>query len=309
MSMSAPAVDLNDVATFVRVAQGGGFTVAAKGLGVPKSTVSRAVARLEGALGVRLVHRTTRALALTDAGRAYFERVRGAVAGLADASADVVDLGTEPRGTIRVTAPVDLGQMLLADAIARFVEKYPQVRFEVSLTARVVDLVAEGFDLALRASPLHDSSLVARKLGGADLGLFAARAYLRARGTPARVEDLASHAIVGFRATSANGAPLALTGPDGLEHVEAHPGIIVDDLLFLHRLVAAGTGIGMLPLFFSGACASQREKDDLVRVLPRHVLRSGGLSIVAPSARQEPRRVKLFREFLVAEAKRLGFGS
>jgi DNA-binding transcriptional LysR family regulator len=308
--MSAPGVDLNDVATFVRVAQGGGFTAAAKGLGVPKSTVSRAVARLEGALGVRLVHRSTRALALTDAGRAYYERVRGAVAGLADASADVVDMGTEPRGTIRVTAPVDLGQLLLAGVIARFVEKYPQVRFEVSLTGRVVDLVGEGFDMAVRASPMQDSSLVVRKLGSADLGLYASRAYLRAHGTPARVADLADHAFVGFRPfTSSNGVPLPLTGPDGIEHAEAHPGIVVDDLLFVHRLVAEGSGIGLLPLFFSEACASQREKDDLVRVLPHHSVRSGNMSLVAPSARQEPRRVKLFREFLVAEAKRLGFGS
>jgi DNA-binding transcriptional LysR family regulator len=307
---SANGVDLNDVATFVRVAQGGGFTAAAKGLGVPKSTVSRAVARLEGALGVRLVHRTTRALALTDAGRSYYERVRGAVAGLADASADVVDMGTEPRGTIRITAPVDLGQMLLADVIARFVEKYPQVRFEVSLTGRVVDLVGEGFDMAVRATPLHDSSLVVRKLGSADLGLYASRAYLRARGTPGRVADLAGHEFIGFRPmTSSNGVPLALTGPEGVEHVEAHPGIVVDDLLFVHRLIAAGSGIGVLPLFLLGACATKRERDDLARVLPEHVVRSGSLSLVAPSARQEPRRVKLFREFLLAEAKRLGFGS
>jgi DNA-binding transcriptional LysR family regulator len=309
--MSAPGVDLNDVATFVRVAQGGGFTAAAKGLGVPKSTVSRAVARLEGTLGVRLVHRTTRALALTDAGRSYYERVRGAVAGLADASADVVDMGTEPRGTIRITAPVDLGQLLLADVIARFVEKYPQVHFEVSLTGRVVDLVGEGFDMAIRASPLHDSSLVARKLGAADLGLYAARAYLRAHGTPARVADLSGHEFIGFRpmTSTSNGVPLALTGPEGVEQIEAHPGIVVDDLLFVHRLIAAGSGIGVLPLFFSGVCATKREKDDLVRVLPEHVVRSGSLSLVAPSARQEPRRVKLFREFLLAEAKRFGFGS
>jgi DNA-binding transcriptional LysR family regulator len=308
---SSNGVDLNDVATFVRVAQGGGFTAAAKGLGVPKSTVSRAVARLEGVLGVRLVHRTTRALALTDAGRSYFERVRGAVAGLADASADVVDLGTEPRGTIRITAPVDLGQLLLADVIARFVEKYPQVRFEVSLTGRVVDLVGEGFDMAIRATPLHDSSLVVRKLGSADLGLFASRAYLRARGTPSSVSELAEHEFIGFRPmTSSDGVPLALTGPEGLEHVEAHPGVVVDDLLFVHRLIAGGIGIGVLPLFFfTGVCASKREKDDLARVLPHHLVRSGTLSLVAPSARQEPRRVKLFREFLLVEAKRLGFGS
>src|SRR3984957_1196029 len=126
------AIDLNDVA-LVRVAAGGGFTAAAAALGVPKSTVSRSLARLELALGVRLVHRTTRALALTEAGRAYYEGVRDAVMGVAEATADVVDLGKEPRGSIRVTAPVDVGQTLLAAAVAGFVERFPEVRFEVTL--------------------------------------------------------------------------------------------------------------------------------------------------------------------------------
>src|SRR5580692_5428171 len=147
-------IDLNDVAAFVRVAEDGGFTAAARALGVPKSTVSRALARLERALDVRLVQRTTRSFALTDAGRAYYERVRGAVAQVAEASADVTDRSDNPRGTIRITAPVDLGEAFLAAAIVAFVEKHPDVQFDVSLTARVVDLVAEGFDLALRASPM-----------------------------------------------------------------------------------------------------------------------------------------------------------
>jgi DNA-binding transcriptional LysR family regulator len=165
--------------------------------------------------------------------------------------------------------------------------------------------------MAIRATPLHDSSLVVRKLGSADLGLFAARAYLRAHGTPAKAGDLAEHEFVGFRPmSSSTGVPLTLTGPEGTEHADAHPSIVVDDLLFVHRLIATGMGVGVLPLFFfTGACASKREKDDLVRVLPQHVVRSGTLSLVAPSARQEPRRVKLFREFLLVEAKRLGFGS
>jgi DNA-binding transcriptional LysR family regulator len=299
-------VDLNDVATFVRVAEGGGFTAAAKALGVPKSTVSRSLARLEKALGVRLLHRTTRALALTDAGRAYFERVHDALSGVAEASADVVDLGKDPRGTIRITAPVDIGQALLAEVVTRFVEKYPGVRFEVSLTARVVDLVAEGFDLAIRASPLRDSSLVARRLGGAGMGLFASPAYLKRRGTPAKVADLAGHEFIGFRAESMRG-PLLLSGPDGDERVQAGGGIEADDLLFVHRLVMTGAGIGLLPLFLT-ACASKAEREALVRVLPDWSLLGPALSVVAPSARHEPRRVRLFRDFLLAEAKRLGFG-
>ena len=300
-------LDLNDVATFVRVAEGGGFTAAARTLGVPKSTVSRALVRLERALGVRLVQRTSRSLALTDAGKTYFERVRGAVSSVSDATADVVDLGTDPRGTIRITAPVDVGQALLAPVVASFSEKYPQVRFEVSLGSRVVDLVAEGYDLAIRASPLHDSSLVARKLGEANLGLFASTEYLKRRGTPAEVAALASHDFVVFRATGM-GTSLPLTGPDGEEErVEVHGAISADDLLFVQRAVASGAGIGLLPLFFAG-CTTVMELDGLKRVLPQWALRGPGLAVVAPSARHEPRRVKLFRAALLEEAGRRGFG-
>ncbi|HEY3817384.1 MAG TPA: LysR family transcriptional regulator [Polyangiaceae bacterium] len=299
-------IDLNDVSTFVRVADGGGFTAAAKAMGVPKSTVSRALVRLERKLGVRLMQRTSRSLALTDAGRAYYERVRGAVASVSDATADVVDMGTEPRGTIRITAPVDVGQALVAGVVASFSHQYPKVVFEVTLTSRVVDLVAEGYDLAVRASPLRDSSLVARKLGEASLGLFAAPEYLARRGTPDAVADLATHDFVTFRSMNL-GSTLPLTGPDGDETVEVHGTITADDLLFVQRVVAAGAGIGLVPLFFSD-CASREELAGLRRVLPKWTLRGPGLAIVAPSARQEPRRVKLFREALLAEAKRRDFG-
>ncbi|HEY5244009.1 MAG TPA: LysR family transcriptional regulator [Polyangiaceae bacterium] len=299
-------IDLNDVSTFVHVADGGGFTAAARALGVPKSTVSRALVRLERKLGVRLVQRTSRSLALTDAGKAYYERVRGAVASVSDATADVVDMGTEPRGTIRITAPGDLGQALVAGVVAAFSKQYPQVVFEVSLTSRVVDLVAEGFDLGVRASPLRDSSLVVRKLGEASLGLFASPEYLERRGTPTRVADLATHEFVTFSSMSL-GSTLPLHGPDGEEKVEVHGSIASDDLGFVRRVVSAGAGIGLVPLFFSD-CAAQDELGGLRRVLPQWTLRGAGVSIVAPSARQEPRRVKLFREALVAEAKRRDFG-
>jgi len=299
-------IDLNDVSTFVHVADGGGFTAAAKALGVPKSTVSRALVRLERKLGVRLVQRTSRSLALTDAGKAYYARVRGAVASVSDATADVVDMGTEPRGTIRITAPADLGQALVAGVVAAFSQQYPQVVFEVSLTSRVVDLVAEGFDLGVRASPLRDSSLVVRKLGEASLGLFASPEYLERRGTPTRVADLATHEFVTFSSMSL-GSTLPLHGPDGEEKVEVHGSIASDDLGFVRRVVSAGAGIGLVPLFFSD-CAAQDELAGLRRVLPQWTLRGAGVSIVAPSARQEPRRVKLFREALVAEAKRRDFG-
>jgi DNA-binding transcriptional LysR family regulator len=296
-------MDLNDVATFVRIAEDASVTAAARALGVPKSTVSRSLARLELALGVRLVHRTTRALALTEAGRAYFDRVRGPVAGVAEATADVVDLGAEPRGAIRITAPPDVGELLLAGVVARFTEKYPDVSFEVTLTSRIVDMVAEGFDLAVRAAPLRDSSLVARKLLSADLGLFASPGYLKRRGTPRAVAELAEHEVVGFRAAQMR-TPLTLTGPGGVVQVAVKGPVDADDLLFVRGLLVAGGGIGMLPLFFAG-CAADVEKQGLKRVLPEWAVRGGSLSVMAPSARHEPRRVRVFREFLVDEVKRL----
>jgi len=298
-------VDLNDVVTFVRVAEGSGLTPAARALGVPKSTVSRALARLERQLGVRLVQRTTRALALTDDGRAYYERVRGAVAGVLDATADVVDMGQEPRGTIRVTAPLDLGEALLAEAVARFSEKYREVRFDVVLTPRVVDMVTEGFDLALRAAPLADSTLVARRIGSMDAGLFASPEYLARRGTPAKVADLAEHDIVRFVRF---GARLVLHGPKGAEEAVTVGGPVQsDELLFVQRVASLGGGIGLLPLFFS-SCAEHTMRKGLVRVLPDWAMRGGVVHLVAPSARQEPRRVRLFREVLLALAKERGFG-
>ena len=211
----------------------------------PRSA-ARALARLEKALDVRLVQRTTRSFALTDAGRTYYGRVRGAVAEVAGASEDAADRGDELRGTIRVTAPVDLGQVLLAEVVVRFTEKHAQVRFDVALTSRVVDLVAEGFDLALRASILPDSTLVARKLGPAHMGLFASPAYLARKPAPARVEDLASHDFVTFRASGLR-TVLTLLGPDGEKEVRPAEGAIVsDDLLFVSAAVAAGAGIGLL---------------------------------------------------------------
>src|SRR5678815_5285102 len=130
------AVDLNRIATFVRVVDEQSFTAAARALSLPKSSVSRSVAALEDELGVRLLVRTTRKLALTDAGRAFYERARDAVGGLEEATAAVADMGREPRGIVRVTAPVDLGP-LLADAVVRFTRKYPGIRVEVSMTGRV----------------------------------------------------------------------------------------------------------------------------------------------------------------------------
>jgi len=297
-------LDLNLVTAFVRVVEDGSFTTAAQKLGLPKSSVSRRVTALERALRVRLLQRSTRKLVLTEAGRLYFERTRAALGGLAEAGAAVTDLSGEIAGPIRFTAAGD-NTGLLANLFAEFLTRYPKVQIDVVLTPRRVDLVAEGFDLALRAGPLVDSSLIARRLGRTEIGLFASRAYLRRAGHPRRIADLAKHRFVLF------GAPyerenLRLTGPDGEVTVKISGPIIVDEVGFAADVISTGLGIGLLPdAYFGWIKKGQRHASggDLVRVLPDHGIVGSELSLVSPPTAYEPTRVKVLRDFLTEKLR------
>src|SRR3954470_2142758 len=177
-------IDLNRIAVFVRVGEAGGFTAAAAALGVPTSSASRAVSRLEEELGVRLLNRTTRKLNLTDEGRHFFQRMQTVLAEAEEATQEAAGFAREPRGPVRLTAPLDLGVQALPAIVRRIVERYPGIVIELALTSRRVDLVEEGIDLAIRGGRLEDSSLVSRKIASTDLGIFAAPAYLERRGRP-----------------------------------------------------------------------------------------------------------------------------
>jgi DNA-binding transcriptional LysR family regulator len=289
-------MDLNRIAVFARVVDAGSFTAAAAALGVRKSSVSRAVAALEAELGVRLLHRTTRKLALTDAGRAYHERTRDALAELEEAREAAASLGAEPRGLVRITAPPGLGPGL-APVVAAFARAHPAVRVEVSLTSRFVDLVKEGFDLAVRAGPLGDSSLLARKLADTEVALYAAPAYLAAAGRPRRLADLARHECVLYRAPSGT-ATWRLFGPQGEEEVvEVKGRVEADDYDFVCAAVQVGLGIGFVPV---QVFAAAHEAGAVERVLPRYALRSTPVHVVWPSRRHEPAAAAKLREALVA---------
>ena len=287
--------DLNHVAVFVRVVETGSFTQAAQALGLPKSSVSRGVAALEGALGVRLLQRTTRSVHLTEAGHAYYERVARALSGLDEAQAAVSDMQGKPRGPVRVTAAVDLGVNVVAALVARFVRQNPAIHLEMLLTPRLVNLVEEGVDLAVRAGKLDDSSLVARRVGTLEARLLAAPGYLRRRGTPKAVAELAGHDCVLFRARRGH-SRWDLTGPKGVERVEVSGPVSADDLAFIRQMLLAGVGIGLVPWT---TCAQDIEKGRLVRVLPGHATPLGALHVVYPSNRYMPQRVALVRDFLV----------
>jgi DNA-binding transcriptional LysR family regulator len=272
-------VDYNDLALFTRVVERGSFTAAAQAVGLPKSSVTRSIARLERALGVRLIQRTTRQRGVTDAGRELYERVRGAVGALEEAAEAVREHGREPRGVVRVSGLPDLDLMGVPELLAAVHQKLPSIHVELSLSGRVVDLVSEGFDLAIRAGRLGDSSLIAKKVGTTHAGLWASKSYLK---------QLAEHDCVLFRGR--NGRARWTFDDKG---VDVEGVLSVDDYSFLSHALEAGLGIGPLPVFLAN-------RTSLERVLPDHELPGSPVNVVMPSASYVPARVSAVRDLFVS---------
>jgi len=286
-------VDYNDLALFTRVVERGSFTAAAQAVGLPKSSVTRSIARLERALGVRLIQRTTRQRGVTDAGRELYERVRGAVGALEEASEAVREHGREPRGVVRISGLPDVDLMGMPDLLSTIHQKLPSIHVELSLTGRVVDLVAEGIDLAIRAGKLGDSSLIAKKVGTTHAGLWAAKSYLKKRGRPKLLSELAEHDCVLFRGRNGRAR---WTFEDS--HVDVEGVFSVDDYGFLAGALEAGLGIGPLPVFTAN-------RTDLERVLPDHELPGAPIHVVMPSASYVPARVTAIRDLLVTHLQQI----
>ncbi len=295
-------MDLNHLSTFVAVAESGGVSAAAKKLGIPKSSVSRALAALEAELGVQLMHRTTRLVSLTTAGAALVERVAPQLHALTTSVAEISEREEALSGTLRVTAPLDFGAMVLADVIAKFSARYPAVRVDVTLSNALVDLVAERFDVALRLSGrrLKDSSLIARQVGTLTMQLFASPQYLARYSAPRTVSDLDNHLWATLRGLE----KFELSGPETTTLApKAH--VRCDDMFFLRELAAGGAGVALLPTFLAEPKVVAGE---LVRLLPRYAVGGGAVWLIVPSARNVPAKVTAFRDFLVESlaAKPLG---
>lgn len=289
--------NLSEIAAFVAVVECGGFSSAALALGVAKSSVSRRVGSLEHKLRARLLQRTSRQMMLTEVGRVYHAHVSAAMGALRDASVIVGDLHTTPRGHLRITAPVDMGR-LLARLIVGFNQAYPEVTTELSLTQRMVDLVGEGFDVALRAGALRDSSLVGRVVGDSAPILMASPAYLERRGTPKTPAELAAHDFVVFRAwlLRPGVGQIVLRDPSGEQSVELRGVTSADDFVFIRDLLVEGAGIGMVP---SLTAVEELERGALVRVLAPWRGRTGSLSVVYPSRDLVPAKTRAFRDYVV----------
>ena len=198
MSRRLESLQLGSIELFCKAAELGGFTAAAESLGVTPAAVSRSVGRLEARLGVRLFARTTRQIRLTEEGRGYFEQCRQALARIAEAERVLAGQQAVPTGLLRLSVPTTYGHYRLLPLLPGFLARYPQVRVDLQIVNRNVDLIEEDYDLAIRRGPPQDSRLVARKLEDASLGLFAAPAYLRQRGWPRDLTDLPHHDCIQF---------------------------------------------------------------------------------------------------------------
>lgn len=291
---------LDDIDTFARVVEAQSFSRAARALHLPTSTVSRSVARLEASLGVQLLTRTTRALALTSDGAAFIARAGPALASLREAVRAVIEPADRPHGVLRLTAPYDLGTEWIPELVALYLARHPDVSVDVHLSGRTVDLVSEGFDVAIRAGRLRDSTLVAKKVRALEAGLFAAPAYL-ARSAPIRTPaDLAAHEMVLFKSKE-HRQTLRLEGPrDATASVEVRGRITTDDFAFVRGALRSGCGVGMLPRFLGHG--DQRD-GRLVQVLPGWTPNPGGqLHLVYPAAQHVPAKVIAFRDLLLERA-------
>jgi DNA-binding transcriptional LysR family regulator len=284
-------MDWSRVPVFLKVVETGSFTAAARALGVPKSSASRGVAALERELQTQLLQRTTRDLKLTDSGRTFYERARGAMAALDEAHAELTQQTDDAQGVVRLTVPTDAWP--LPDVLARFVKLHPKIHVDLVVTNRHINLVEEGVDLALRAGKLEDSTLVARKIATSHLGLFAAPGYLKRKPAPKTFAQLADHDVVILRGRQGK-MRLKLSGPNGDEEVEVRGVVGTDDMSTGRALIAAGLGIGLLPIFLE-KCSKHGAFE---RVLPEYAQRGGGVHLVMPSARYVPTRVRLLSDFL-----------
>lgn len=290
--------NLTAMVSFARVVEEGSFSRAALRLGVSKSAVSKQIARLEDRLGTRLLNRSTRRLALTEAGTRLFERCQRIIAEAEAAEAEAGSMQSDPSGLLRVSTGVSFGQLHLARCLPVLLERHPGLSVELVLNDRVVDLVEEGYDLALRIGELADSSLIARRLSPVRRVLAAAPAYLARYGTPVVARDLAAqgHACLGY-SYSVGGCDWVLHGPEGAYRHRFKPRVLANNGDSLAAMAAAGLGIVQMPTFILDR---HLRSGDLVVVLPDHEPPPISLHAVYPPGRPLAAKVRAFIDFAVA---------
>ncbi|RKP53698.1 LysR family transcriptional regulator [Pararobbsia silviterrae] len=286
--------NLNGIVAFVRTADTLSFVAAGHALGISASAVGKTIAKLESTLGVRLFHRTTRRVTLTEEGRHFHERCRRILEDLRDAEAMLSEAAQTPRGRLRVSLPV-IGYRFLLPVLPAFKARYPDVELDLDFNDRLVDVVEGGFDAVIRSGTLSDSSLMARRLGPFRFVLCASPDYVARFGEPHTLADLAKHVCVRYRfPTTGRTQPWPLEA-DGSEPPNLRTAMTCNNMEALRGAVIASFGIGFMPDFLAcDALASGA----LVTVLDAYPIAPGQFSIVWPSSRQLSPKLRVFVDFM-----------
>ncbi|WP_420954843.1 LysR family transcriptional regulator [Burkholderia gladioli] len=286
--------NLNGIVAFVRTAETLSFVAAGRKLGISASAVGKTIARLERSLGVRLFHRTTRRVTLTEEGRHFHERCHRILEELRDAEATLSASAQTPRGRLRVSLPV-IGYRFLLPVLPAFSARYPDIELDLDFNDRLVDVVEGGFDAVIRSGQLSDSSLMSRRLGPFRFVLCASPDYLARAGVPRGLADLAAHEGVRYRfPTTGKLQPWSLL-PDGGEPPNLRCAMTCNNMEALRGAVIAGFGIGFMPDFLARDALAA---GSLVEVLEPHSIAPGQFSILWPSSRQLSPKLRVFVNFM-----------
>ncbi len=292
-------LDLGDLMVFVKVVETESLTKAGGVLGLPKSTVSRRVSRLEEHLGVQLLHRSTRAVTVTQDGALFFEYCLRSIGVLRDGERALQSQKHHPQGVVRIAIPYVLGQSLIGPLLARFLERYPEVRLVSVLSDDAIGLLRAGFDVALAVGPLADSGLIAAKLGSTECGVFAAPGYFERKGAPQSHVELTRFDLLASGTTDRRHRWTLHSKVSGAEqelNVEFAPKLVCNDLILLRHATISELGIASLPAFL---CKHDLAEGRLVEVLPGWQTPDLTFFAVFADPKGVPVRVRTLIDFLV----------
>tara|TARA_B100000446_G_scaffold64273_3_gene60912 strand:+ start:20715 stop:21623 length:909 start_codon:yes stop_codon:yes gene_type:complete len=289
---------IDGMKTVVAVVETGSFTVASERLGISKALASKYVGEVEAQLGVRLFNRSTRRLALTEAGQRYYQQVLPLLEGLSAMVDQVTGEQTEPKGLLRVSAPVTFGEMKLSPLIPSFLTQHPEMQLDLQLSDRKIDMLEEGIDVVIRIGGVDDSSLVARQIKNLPLVLCASPDYLQKKGEPKRAKDLMKHTCIidsNFRI----GNQWPLISPSGkTTSIDVHSRVSANSPRAVKAVALAGGGIAMIPKFI---IEDELARGELNVVLPKHSTLEFGLFAIYPHRRYLSKKVRCFIDFLSRE--------
>ncbi len=293
-----------EIESFVTVAQLGSFVQAADKLGLSKAMVSRHVSDLEARLGVRLMQRTTRRLSLSEAGADYLQRCVQILAELQEANATVSASAVQAQGLLKITAPLTFGIRHLAPLWGEFLRVHPRVELEVNLNDRLVDLIEEGYDLAVRIGQLTSSTLIARRIAGTRLVLCASPRYLQQAAPIRALDDIVQHAVIGYTYL-ATGEQWRFSGPQGARSIEVRPRLRSNSGDTCRAAALADQGVIFQPTFLVG---EDLQAGRLVQILPQYAGPELDINVVYPSRLHLSHKVRAMVEFLATAFAQAGRG-